>query len=140
MIHQIKEGFPKTRNSVNTVLQPFLEVRHHYTACHNIISMDDTVVIPTSLQKQIFHMLHSAHHEVANVAAPANVSVYWQKINNSICTIWYNCKNCNKMGPLNPKEPLFLSLPPEWPFHRMCADFLQKNGLLYLSVVDMFRG
>ena len=64
LIRQIKRGFPKTRNNVNRVLQPFLEVQHDLTTCDNLISMDDRVAIPTSLQKQIFYMLHSAHHEL----------------------------------------------------------------------------
>ena len=113
LIHQIKEGFPKTRQSVNSVLRPLWEVLHCLNTCDSIISVDDRRVIPTSLQNKILHMLHSARQGVANMTARANVSVYWSGINKSISTTQYNCKNCNDMTPLHPKEPLILSLPPE---------------------------
>ena len=96
--------------------------KYNVTLQDVITSMDDKLVIPTLSQKPILHTLHSSHQGVANMTEHANVSVYWPGIKNSICTIEYNCKSCNEMTL---KEPLILSLPPEWPFHQICADFFQ---------------
>ena len=86
LVHQIKVGFLNARHIVSPVLRPFWEGQHLLTSCDNIISMNDKLVIPTSLQKKILHTLDLAHQGVANMAARANVSVYWPGINNSIRT------------------------------------------------------
>ena len=133
LIHQIREGFPKTRNHLQSIIRPFWEVRHCLTVCDNVISMDDCLVILTSLQTQTLCILHSAQQGVTGMTVCANVSVYWPGINNSIQNTQCTCKSCNEMAPLNPKEPLTLSLPPEWPFQRICADFFQQNHHSYLT-------
>ena len=76
LIHQIREGFPKTRNHLQSIIRPFWEVRHCLTLCDNVISMDDHLVILTSFQTKTLSILHSAHQGVASMTARANVSVY----------------------------------------------------------------
>ena len=69
LIEQIKQGFPSTRNTVNPILRSFWEVRHRLTVSRNIVSMDNRLVIPSQLQKQVLHILHSAHQGVASMIA-----------------------------------------------------------------------
>ena len=140
LILQIRQGFPNTRNNLDPSLRSFWEVRHRLTVSENIISMDNRLVIPSLLQKQVLHILHSAHQGVASMTARANTTVYWPGINNAIRNIRYSCKTCNEIAPLPPKEPLTLSLPPEWPFQKVCSDFFHLSGHLYLPIVDRFSG
>ena len=82
-------------------------------ACDNIVSIDDSLVILTPLQKKILYTLHLAPKEL-QIWLHMQASVHWPEINNSIYTTWYSCKSCNEVVPLNPKETLILlSLPPE---------------------------
>ena len=54
-----------------------LEVQHQLTTYENVIIMDGRLVIPSFLEIQTLHILHTAHQGVTNMMAHANVSVYW---------------------------------------------------------------
>ena len=75
---------------------------------------------------QILHILYSAHQGVTHIIACANVLAYCPGIHASIQNIRYTCQSWNEMAPLTSKEPIAISLPPEWPFCKFVQIFSSK--------------
>ena len=84
LIETILRGFPTTKNDLLNDIKSFWEVQERLSVSDNILLMDNHIVIPNSLKKNI---LHSAHQGVCSMKSRANATVYWPGINNDIRNI-----------------------------------------------------
>ena len=64
------------------------------------VLMDDCIVIPSNICKQMLHALHSAHQGINNMCYRANQIVYGPRMNNDICKIRYTSCTCNNIVPI----------------------------------------
>ena len=78
--------------------------------------LDDRIVIPQALRKQILQSLHSAHQGCTGMKSRANQCVCWPGMTKSISSYKENCGTCIINAPSQQREPLLLSPPPQWPF------------------------
>ena len=110
LIRTIFSGFPNTRHLTEPSIRDFWEVRDRLSATDNVITMDDRLVIPKLLRKQVLHALHSAHQGTNGMRARAQYSVYWPGLNNDIRNMRNNCKYCSEISPVSHANPLYLLL------------------------------
>ena len=85
--------------------------------------LDDRIVIPHALRKQILQSLHSAR---------AKQCVCWPRMSKSVIDYKGNCEICVLNAPSQQREPLILSPPPQWPFQQVYGDFFSVTGHDYL--------
>ena len=52
----------------------------------------------------------------------------------------FQCTDCNENGPSQPKQPICLTPPPQWPFQQVCTDYFESGGHDYLITTDRFSG
>ena len=76
--------------------------------------LDDRIVIPQALRKQILQSLHSAHQGCTGMKARANQCVYCPGMNKGISSYKTRCGNCIINAPSQQRESLTLSPPPQW--------------------------
>ena len=55
---------------------------------NNFVLIDDHIIIPSNLWKQVLYILHSAHQGINNMCSRAKQTVYWLGMNNDIRNIW----------------------------------------------------
>ena len=134
----ITTGFPTSRSQLEPQLREYWEVRDRLSSSHGLILMNNRIVIPYSLRKQILNNLHAAHQGQTSMSARANQTVYWPGMNSSIRLHRQTCPSCNEIAPSQPNEPTIQSPPPEWPFQQICADYFEQEGHSYLAAVDRF--
>ncbi|KAH9583538.1 hypothetical protein MS3_00007903 [Schistosoma haematobium] len=61
-----------------------------------ILSVNDRVVIPPSLQKSFLEDLHSGHLGVEKMKSLAMLTCWWPEINADICRTANNCERCHQ--------------------------------------------
>ena len=140
LMSTIENGFPATRSLTDASIRKFWEVRHRLHVQSNIIYMDKRLVIPSKLQKEVLENLHSANQGVTGMRKRANNSVYWPGMSASISNFRNNCIRCEENAPSQPREPISLSPPPEWPFQQIAADYFEIDTHAYLIAVDRYSG
>ena len=84
LIQTITIGFPTMKNDLPNAIRSFWEVRERLSVSDKIILMDDHLVIPNNLRKNILRTLHSAHQGVSSMKSRANALLYWPCINNDM--------------------------------------------------------
>ena len=143
LIKPIQRGFPRTRRL--TAPEYFLtteywEVRHRLSVDNDLALLDQRIIIPTSQRTKILRSLHSAHQGEVGMKARANESVYWPGMNASIRTTRANCTECSKIAPSQPREPITLTVSPDWPFQKIVLDLFHVGGQTYLASADRLTG
>ena len=128
LIKTIQKGFPRTRSLTAPEVREYWEVRHRLSVDNDLALLDQRIIIPTSQSTKILRSLHSAHQGEVGMKARANESVYWPGMNASICRTRANCIECSKIAPSQPREPITLTVSPDWPFQQIVVDLFHVGG------------
>ena len=67
--------------------------------------MQDRVVIPPSLRKEVLQVLHSAHQGVSGMGLNAQATVFWPGITEDIKAERGQCRPCIRNAPSQAKLP-----------------------------------
>ena len=71
-ITAIENGFANTRNDLLESIRSYWRKGGQLKVANNIALMDDRIVIPSNLCKQVLYILHSAHQGIKNMRSRAN--------------------------------------------------------------------
>ena len=137
---RLQKGFLRTCRLMAPEVCEYWEVRHHLNVDNNLVLLDQRIIIPTSQCTKILCSLHSAHQGEVSMKAHANESVYWPGMNVSIRTTRANCTECSKIAPSQPREPLTLTVSPDWPFQQIMIDLSHVGSQTYLACADRLTG
>ena len=145
LMEAIKSGFPETQHMADPAIRPYFNVREHLWIQKGIIMYKKRLVIPKALRSNLLKTLHSAHQGVEGMKARASGSVYWPGLNEAIRQKRENCQICNTVAPSQPREPIQLIPPAEYPFQQICMDAFElanPQGITrhYLALVDRYSG
>lgn len=84
-------GSQQKKQLLDSVLRGYWEVRSWLTHPDDIIYLDQWIVIPQKMRKQVLEHLQSAHQDITSMKARANNCVYWPEISRSIKNYRYSC-------------------------------------------------
>ena len=138
LLHLIDTGFPPTRETTPTELQPYYQARDHLSTFDGVVLYKHRIVIPTSLRPHVLSVLHSAHQGVTSMVSRAESTVFWPGITQDIRTRRESCPQCNRMAPSQPNAPPTIMQQPCYPFQLLCADYFHYQGVNYLVLVDRY--
>ena len=138
LLTTVSNGFPSSKKRLDENIRQYWEIRDRLSASNNLVLLNQRIVIPQALRKQVLSNLHTAHQGFKNMSALANQTVYWPGMNLSIRNHRSMCQSCNQIAPSQPSEPLIESPPPKWPFQQICTDFFETDEQSYLVAVDRF--
>ena len=68
--------------------------------------------------------------------ARAELSVFWPGLYSDLVDIRANCGICRMNAPSNPKLPPHIPTKADYPFQKICSDYMSLNGVPYLVTVD----
>ena len=118
-------------------LSCYAKVFPELTVLNGVIMLQQRLVIPQALRKNVLLFLHSAHAGTAAMIARAQCSVYWPDINKDIANVRQSCSSCHEFAPSNPHMDLIQEPDlPSFPFQVICSDFFEWCGKTYLIIVD----
>ena len=82
--------------------------------------------------------IHQGHLGTSKCQYRARHCVYWPGINNDIERLVEACPTCQRHRPLEPRQQLKPTPPPERPWQLLGADFMTFDGSEYLVIVDYY--
>ncbi|GFO12503.1 retrovirus-related pol polyprotein from [Plakobranchus ocellatus] len=100
--------------------------------------MGHRIVIPASLRPSILNALHAAHQGIGAMCARAADSVFWPNITTDITCIREECTKCHRTANSNPMQHPCDITPPDYPFQRICADYLSFKNTESIVIVDRY--
>ena len=126
-------------------MKTFHKVRDRLSIADGLIcySFEDgllRLVIPVTLRKQVARNWHAAHQDADSMLRRARASAYWPGFEADIYRSIAHCTECDRHAPSQPREPLIMTPPPDYPFQRVVADLFEIRGNHYLVYADRLTG
>ena len=134
----IVEGFPTDGCHLSPQVKPYLRIASSLSCLDGVIITGNRIVVPASLRRTILEALHAAHQGVSIMSARAADSVYWPNITMDIQRVRDECSHCHRIAKSNPMQPPADTMPPEYPFQKVCSDYLSYNNHDYVVIVDRY--
>lgn len=133
------EGWPDNKNEIiNLQVRHYFKLKDSLYVKHDIIFLDDKIVIPESQRKLFIEKLHTGHFGIEKTKARARKICYWPGLSVDIQNFIEKCPTCLKFSRNIQKEPLIQHTRPELPFVKVAADILTYGARDYLVLVDYF--
>ncbi len=130
-------GMPGIRD-----VHPDIRAYHQYAAhlyeVDGVLMMNQRIVIPTSLRKQLLQALHAAHQGVGAMCQRASDSIFWPGISVDITRTRNECEHCHRIAKSNAMEDPADASPPDFPFQKVCCDYFTFTNKNYLVLVDRY--
>ena len=121
-------------------LKPYLRYWERLWSQDGVVLLDNRTIIPKRLQTRVLDCLHSAHQGVSQMYARAECSIFWPGMHADIENMRNKCDICRINAPSMPKMPPHTPEPAEYPFQKICCDYMSLNGVSYLVTVDRLTG
>ena len=102
----IAEGCPKSRNQLNPELKLNYNLRDEFAAVNDLFLKGSKIATPSTLIKEMKHILHTGHLCIDRTKSNARSTMYWPNIDKDIDEMINNCDVFQKYWNLIPLEPL----------------------------------
>lgn len=132
----VKNGWPKSKNMVDEIAKVYYKMQSELSEDEGLLFLNDRVVIPVSMRKEILSKLHESHFGVEKTKSRARQVVYWPGMSHEIENLILNCSICAKYRANNIKEPLIPHEIPTMPFIKVACDLLDFENESYLVLSD----
>lgn len=97
-----------------------------------VITFNDRIVVPFSLQQAVLDELHGAHAGINTTKTLARSYVYWPGMDDQITNLVKTCPNCLRVGNAPTKNFLHSWPKCDRPWQRIHIDYAEKDGRNYL--------
>ena len=104
-----------------------------------LVIMDDRVLVPRSMRKDVLKQLHSTHLGLKKTISLAKQFYFWKNMNNDIEQIIDACEECQTHGRFLPKETLRPQFA-ERPMEQNAVDLAEYGRKSYLIHADRYSG
>ncbi|KAK9710710.1 Integrase zinc binding domain [Popillia japonica] len=132
-----RNGWPdKCRIPIQVI--PYFKIRHQLNVHENLLLLDNKIIVPAVLRKEMLTKIHVAHQGIEKTKARARQVFYWPGINSEIENMIKSCRVCEKFSNKNRREPLNVYELPERPWQRLAADIFSYGNHSFLVVMDAY--
>ena len=87
----IAEGCPKSRNQLNPELKLNYNLRDEVAAVNDLFLKGSKIATPSTLIKEMKHILHTGHLCIDRTKSNARSTMYWPNIDKDIDEMINNC-------------------------------------------------
>ena len=137
VLRYVREGRPHQLESED--LAQFRKLESSLSAQNGCLFHGTRVVIPSSLQDQVLHLLHLGHFGMQRMKQLARSAVYWPRIDSAIEDACRTCTACAEQQNLPEKPPVHPWMLPEKPWSRFHVDHaINFMGSNWLVMVDAY--
>ena len=106
---------------------------------HNMLFLDNRIVIPQSMRAKIVDKLHMSHAGHTKTLQLARSMYYWPGMTNQIKQHIDSCPPCQTGRPSQQREPV-IQTDADRPNEQFSADLFELQGAHYLAVADRYSG
>ena len=136
--HTVVE-WPKQGDQLDTNLKPFYEARNHLPVSDGLLLYDSRIVVPRSVQRDIFDRIHhDGHQGISKSRSRAIECVWWPGMSKDIKEKVESCSHCQTYRISQTREPLMTTTLPERAWQRIAADLFQFEQQHYICVTDYY--
>lgn len=129
---------PKYKKVIDAEVMSYFKNRQSLSIIDNIILMEDRILIPKSLRKDILNRIHASHMGVQRSQSLARETVFWPNINTDIFNRISSCAICLKYQNLQTRNEMLSHDVIDISWFKLGCDLFEHNGKTYLLVVDYF--
>jgi len=134
----VLNGWPVHKRSSGFVGKKYWQYRNRISIHDDLLFLDDRLIIPVQMQKQILTKLHESHLGLSKTMNLAKTSVFWLGMRNHIEDLIGSCTACKENMSIPQKQPLLQSEVPLYPFQIISSDIFHYQGKNYLMFVDHY--
>lgn len=134
----VKNGWPNNKKLINSVAQPYYNIRQDLHEIDGILLKLDRLVIPAKIRRQILGYLHEGHFGINRTQQLARTCVYWPNMNNDIENVVNSCKPCQEYMKNKSREPLKPHDIVDLPWFKVGMDLFEHDKKNYLLIVDYY--
>jgi transposase InsO family protein len=136
LVKYITEGWPQYK-AVDSEVQHLFTFKEQLTHVRGVVFYMNRVFIPRLERGRVLTEIHKGHQGENKCIRRARDVVWWPGMTKDIREMVKTCASCLEHRR-NPKEPLMGTAVPERAWWRLAMDFFEKDGHMYLVVVDYF--
>ncbi|XP_062558126.1 uncharacterized protein K02A2.6-like [Armigeres subalbatus] len=133
VIEFVRTEWPK---NVPKQFRNWFAVKEKLEMVDDILMMENRVVVPEKLRKDILKLLHDSHSGLVKMKQLARRSIYWPGLNSNIEDFVKTCEPCIKMAVVPKPKSMTSWIPTSRPFSRIHADFFYFDKKTFLLIVD----
>ena len=138
VLELLKVGFPEDIRKVAPDIRQYARYSSQLYELDGVLMLNDRIVIPAAIRKDILKLLHAAHQGVDRMKARASDAMYWPGMVGDITRTRAECTSCHQIAKSNPSQPPMPPADPEFPFQQIAADYFHHMGCYYAVIVDRY--
>uniref|UniRef100_A0A0K0FPR6 RNA-directed DNA polymerase n=1 Tax=Strongyloides venezuelensis TaxID=75913 RepID=A0A0K0FPR6_STRVS len=138
ILRYLRSGWPK---NLPKKFKEYRKIKFNLAENDGIIMKNEQIIIPLSLQFEVFEKLHSGYVNIVRIKMLARSNVYWMGMNKQIEDVTKNCETCIKIGIPESNVNLHAWEPAKEKFEKLHIDVCGLlDDIKYLIIYDMFTG
>ena len=138
VLKHVSEGWPKHDKDVSYDVRPYFTHNAHLSVLDGILTFDNRIVIPKTLQTDILERIHAGHWGITKSCRFAAETVWWIGMSADIKRTVNNCEYCQTHQATQHHEPLLSSDVPTGPWVRIGVDLFQLGRRHFVVAMDYY--
>jgi len=134
----VTDGWPKYEQDISQEVKPYFTHSAHLSVIDGVLTFDDRIVIPKSMQPEILQRLHAGHWGISKTRSFAADTVWWIGMSRDIIDCIKRCEFCQIHQSAQRHEPLLPSSVPRGPWKRVGIDLCYFDRRNYVVAMDYF--
>ena len=131
----VTQGWP-SREYIPDEAKPSYTFHDKITYCNGLLFRGNQVIIPKTLQPEMFKKIHASHQGIVKSKQRAKSVRFWPGMNSQIEDVVSKCTICIASRTYRPAEPLNPRELPHRPWSKVGADLFEIGSQYYLMIVD----
>ena len=134
----VLNGWPESKRDCPKLIHQYWSFRDEITTQNGILYKGQTVIIPTSMRREMLEAIHYSHLGIASCLRRARDVLFWPGMSAQVKDFISKCSTCNEYSYKQPKEPLLNHSIPTRPWSKLAIDLFVYNNVNYVILVDYF--
>lgn len=139
LINIYQDGWPVVKDKLHEDVKVYWKHRNDLFVNDAVVFLNDRIIVPTSLRRQLLQRIHSTgHFGINRTSARIKSLLFWPNMDAEIFEVVSKCSTCEKYQHANKKEPMLPHDVPKTAFEKIGCDFAGFGGKSYLVLKDYF--
>ena len=127
----VLNGWPESKRDCPKLIHQYWSFRDKITTQNGILYKGQTVIIPTSMRREMLEAIHYSHLGIDSCLRRAGDVLFWPGMSAQVKDFISKCSTCNEYSYKQPKEPLLNHSIPTRPWSKLAIDLFVYNNVNY---------
>ena len=139
MAKVISNRWPTLRKQAHPILHDYLNYWDELSIDNGILTKNDKIIIPKTLQRKYLDRIHSGHQGIQQSLQKACEYVFWVNYTKHIKEMTEKCSLCQEnSAALNMEKFKYISTVPPHPWHTLGINLFYFRKQDFLILIDYF--